>query len=116
MQISFDGIGSQIVTAKCTSNLKKGDLCYFYTDRTVAPATASSGFSGKVVEVYSDRTASVQIHGYIEVPYADSTPLSTLDLQNYVCANATSIRRDQNGRPYLVVHQDIQNHIVGILL
>ena len=116
MKISFDGIGSQIVTAKRTSALKKGDLCYFAADNTVAPATASSGFSGKVVDVYDDNTASVQIHGYIEVTYTDATPLTVLDMQKYVCNNASSIKRDNGGREYLVVHQDTRNHIVGIML
>ncbi len=116
MNISFDGIGSQIVTVKRTASLKKGDLCYFTSDKTVAPATASSGFSGKVVDIYDDNTASVQIHGYIEVPYTDTTPLGTLDLQHYVCNNAASIKRDASGRAYLVVHQDTRNHLVGIML
>ena len=116
MNISFQGIGARIVTVKASGNLKKGDLCYFYVNKTVAPCASGAGFSGKVIEVYDDGSASVQIGGFIEVPYTDATPMSTLDLQSLVCTDAGSVHRDAGGRKYLVVSQDTKNKMLGIML
>ena len=116
MSISFEGIGREIVTVKFVEGLKEGNLCRFSSDKTVVPASANSKFSGKVLKIYDDGTASVQIKGYIEVPYTDSTALSTLDTQNYVCTDATSIHRSDDGRGYLVVSQNTAKKTVGIIL
>ena len=116
MNISFEGIGREIVTVYTRGPLKEGDLCYFYSDKTVVRASENDTFSGKVIRVYEDATASVQIKGYIEVPYTDATTPSTLDMQKYVCTNESAIHRSDEGRGYLVVSQNTEKKTVGIIL
>ena len=116
MKISFEGIGREVVTAKVSGQLSKGNLCWFVSDKTVAPPSSGGKFSGKVLEIFADGTASVQVRGYIEVPYTDTTPLGTLDRQRFVCSNAGAIHRDNSGTEYLVISQNQNKKIVGILL
>lgn len=116
MKVSFQGIGRQIITTKAASSIRKGDLCYFNASMTVAPASGGRAFSGKVLQVYADGTASVQIHGYIEVQYQSTAPITGTDLQSISCETATSVKADANGRKYLVVSLDTTKKTVGILL
>lgn len=114
--ISFYGIGREIITTKFSGALHKGDLCVFSTSDTVAPASSGGSFSGKVIDVYSDGTASVQIRGYIETKYQDSAALNAFDSVGLLCNNAGSVKKDNNGRKYLVVHYVPATQTVGIIL
>ena len=116
MNISFEGIGCEVITVKKTSTLKKGDLGYFKSDKTVAPATSSSGFDCKVVAVYEDGTASVQVRGYIEAAYASATPISGVGYQGIACASETVVAPNSSARKYLIISNDTVKHTVGILL
>ena len=116
MSISFEGIGSEVITVKKNGSLKKGDLCYFSGNQQVSPATANSGFQGKVLEVYDDGTASVQIRGYMEMNYASGAPFTGYGYQGISCTNATTVHNDNQGRQYLVVGINTVKKTVGIML
>lgn len=116
MSISFEGIGSEVITVKKNVALKKGDLCCFSGNLTVSPATSGSAFQGKVLEIYDDGTASVQIHGYMELHYASNAAFTGYGYQGISCTSATIIHNDNAGRQYLVVSIDTSKKTVGIML
>lgn len=116
MNISYQGIGCETVTAKKTSSVKPGDLCYFSADNTVAPANSASGFHGKVLSIYDDNTACVQIRGYIEAAYASTAVINGVGMKGLSCTNATTICSDNSARQYLVVHNDTAKRVLGIML
>lgn len=114
--ISFQGIGREVVTVNFAGALHRGDLCYFLQDKCVAAATSTSGFAGKVIDVFEDGTASVQIRGYVEAGYSTAAAISGVGYKKLACRDATNVQQDDDGREYLVVSNNENKRVIGIML
>ena len=78
-------------------------------------SNASDGDKAIGIALFSSNgIASVQMKGYIELPYTGTTP--TLGFNSFLADGTGGIKSDPSGIPYLVVNLDTTNGIVGLYL
>ena len=102
MNISYEGIGHMSVTFPA-NGCEAGQVCKMGSDGCVTACLAGEAFCG-VAESVSGSQAGVQIHGFAEISYTGTAPVT-----GYVNLSADGnggIKADSAGKGYLVVKVD----------
>ncbi len=113
MSISFKGFNEQVLTFKTEAELAAGTLVTMSDNGTVAACANGDKIIG-VVLCCRDNLASVQVGGYINVPYSGTAP--KVGYCGISAASATEIKSDTSGRELAVFDTDTAASTAGILL
>lgn len=111
--ISFTGFNENMVTFKCADTIKVGDLVKVTANATVGVCAAGNSFCG-IVRSVRNGCASVQVSGYITLPYTGTTApalgITTL------AADGTGGVKSAAGRTVNVVEIDSNAETCGFIL
>lgn len=114
MSIKFNGLMNEVVTFKTATAITNGYPVKVSANDTVAAASNGNVFCGVAVN-RSGGLQSVQLKGYVELPYTSTAP--TVGYSLLVANGSGGVKVDAtNGRAYLVVKVDTANGKVGIIL
>ncbi len=110
MNVSFDGYLADSLTFEAADDVAVG-LPVAVSDNGKV-AKAADVFCG-VCTALKNGFAAVQLHGYVRLPYTGSM---TVGYKLLVADNGNIKVDADNGREYLVIDVDADNHTVGIIL
>lgn len=114
MSLSAQGFNAQNITLKTAGNISAGYPVQLSSSYTVTSASVDSQFCGVVAKVKDD-LASVQVTGFVTLPYTDTAP--TVGYCNLVSNGNGGVKVDNtNGKSYLTLTVDKINKTVGIIL
>ena len=113
MNVSFSGFNEKSATFICSEGVTAGKVVKVTENGTVSACASGDAFCGVVTDVRSD-CATVQLTGYIRMPYSGSAPslgytALTADGNGAVTANA-------DGKTYLVTDIDTTDSTIGFML
>lgn len=114
MNISFEGIGQNVVTFMCEDDVKGGCAVKVSSDKTAAKCEDGDIFAGIACCDAEGGAAAVVIGGYVTVPYTGAAPA-----YGYVtvAADATGgVKTADNGRNVIVCEIDTANSLVGMFI
>lgn len=115
MNVSFLGYEESIATFEADSAVKTGNLVKISGNGRVSACASKDEFCGVAVDVRNGY-ASVQLKGYVEVPYTGSA-VPSLGYSTLSAGSATQVTSvTSGGRSLLVVNKDETNTKVGIIL
>ncbi|MGN0537655.1 MAG: hypothetical protein ACI4M3_06730 [Acutalibacteraceae bacterium] len=112
MKVKFDGYGEKLLTFECTESVKAGDLVKIVGSETVGVCSSGDKFIG-VCKTVRDGFASVQLSGYIELPYSDSITVGNAVL---TADGSGGVKISESGTSYWVIAVDTVNKTAGILM
>jgi len=114
MSVKFNGLLETAATFSAASQITKGTPVSVSSNGTVAAAATSTAFCG-VANHYAKGLQSVQIRGFVEVPYTATAPTVGY---SFLAANGSGgVKVDAtNGRAYLVLTVNTTAHTVGFIL
>lgn len=114
MSISFKGFNEQVLTFNTTAELDAGTLVKMNGSGTVAPCASGDKIMG-VVLACRNNIASVQVGGYISLPYSGTAP--TPGYCGICATDSTKIKTDNSaGKLLAVLETDTAASVAGILL
>ena len=114
MSISFKGFNEQVLTFNTSAQLAAGTLVKMNGSATVAPCSSGDKIIGVVLSC-RDNLASVQVGGYISLPYSGTAPAP--GYCGICAADSTKIKTDNSaGKLLSVVESDTTAGTAGILL
>lgn len=114
MSISFKGFNEQVLTFNTSAELDAGTLVKMNGSGTVAPCASGDKIMG-VVLACRNNIASVQVGGYISLPYSGTAP--TPGYCGICAADSTKIKTDNSaGKLLAVLETDTTASVAGILL
>ena len=99
MNISYEGIGAQVVTFPM-GTCKAGQVCKIGTTGSVDKCSVGDKFCGVMLAGEADM-AAVQVEGFIRIGYAGSKP--SCGYVNLAADGSGKVIVDSDGREYLVV-------------
>lgn len=113
MNVSFEGIGEQVVSFKASGSLKAGQLCAVKANATVSPCADGDKFAG--VCIASDGGfAEVKCAGYVELGYSGAAP--AFGYTKLAAAGDRYVKASADGRECLVVKIDEPRSVVGLFI
>jgi len=114
MAVSFNGYNETLVTFQAGTGTKKGIPVKLNADREVAACAANNLFCGKCVAV-SGGYASVQLTGYVKLPYTGTAPAVGYTM---LAADGSGAVKTvaSGGRTHLVIDVDTAANLVGLIL
>ena len=116
MSISFGGIGEMAVTFEATSDVQAGCPVKMSDNGKVTSCDEEDQLIGVAVYVSKDHFATVQVKGYVSLPYSGETAPSvgfgqlSADGEGGVASDST------NGREYLIIDVDTTAETVGFYM
>ena len=113
MSVSFGGIGELAATFLTHGTVNAGDAGKMYSDGTVAACEADDEFCGVAINVSDDGHATVQLGGYIVMPYTGTAP--SLGYEKLLAASG-GVAADEDGREYLVAEVNETAATVGFFM
>ena len=112
--VSYKGFGEQFLTFKNTK-VQKGDLVSIKTDGVAEKANNSAKFIGVCVDDSHEGYITVQVSGYVELPYTGTMPN-----MNYsaLTSNGSGGVKFENGGDVIfkVLKIDSANNTAGFIL
>lgn len=112
--VSYKGFGEKFLTFRNTK-VKKGDLVAIKIDGVAEKANNSAKFIGLCVDDSNEGYITVQMSGYVELPYTGTMP----DM-NYsaLVANGNGGVKFENGGSIIfkVIKIDTVNNTIGFIL
>ena len=116
MSVSFNGMGSMVVTFRASA-ISEGGVAAMMGNDQVGNASGGVAPVGIVLGKRNDH-AAVQIQGYVQVPYSGATAPS-LGWNQLVADGTGGLRvatTGESGRSCLVVNRDTENKTMGLFL
>ena len=114
MNISFDGIGQNVVTFLAEEGLSEGQVCKVTASGTVGACSAGERFCGVVHHLEDDGAAAVILAGFVTVPYTGSAPAVGYD--KLAAGDGGAAAANDAGGEYLVADVDTENLTVTLML
>ena len=114
MNISFDGIGQNVVTFRAAEGLEAGEVCKVTASGTVGACSAGERFCGVVDHLEGDGAAAVILAGFVTVPYTGSAPAVGYD--KLAAGDGGAAAANDAGGEYLVADVDTENLTVTLML
>ncbi len=112
--VSFKGFDEGFLTFR-NIEVRKGDPVAIKLDGVAERANNNTEFVGFCTDVPADGYVTVQVKGYIEVPYTGTKPepgYATLTSNG-----AGGVKLETGGRMiFKVLKVDTENHIIGFIL
>ncbi len=112
MKVKFDGYNEQLLTFECTSNVVVGAPVKMVGFETVTVCSEGDEFIG-ICRGVRDGFASIQVAGYVEVPYTGSITFGNLIL---AADGSGGVKIADTGTSYWAVTADTTKKTVGILV
>jgi len=113
MNVSFSGFNEKSTTFICAENVEAGKVVKVSENGTVSLCANGDGFCGVATDVRGD-CATVQLVGYIRMPYSDSAP--SLGYTGLVADGNGGVTASENGKTYLVTDIDQTDNTIGFML
>ena len=113
MNVSFSGFNEKSTTFISAANVTVGSVVKITENGTVANCANGDIFCGVATDVRSD-CATVQLTGYIRLPYSGSAP--SLGYTALVADGNGAVAVGENGKTYLVTDIDKTDSTVGFML
>lgn len=113
MNVSFSGFNEKSTTFNCTQDVVAGKAVKVTENGTVSLCTSGDAFCGVVTDVRGD-CATVQLTGYIRMPYSGATP--TLGYTALVADGNGAVTVSEGGKTYLVTDIDTTDSTIGFML
>lgn len=113
MNISFSGFNENSVTFIRSQDVTAGKAVKVTDNGTVSVCENGDIFCGVATDVRND-CATVQLTGYVRLPYSGSAP--SLGYTALTSDGNGAVTADENGRTYLVTDIDTTNTTVGFML
>ena len=114
MNISFDGIGQNVVTFRAAEGLEAGEVCKVTANGTVGACAAGERFCGVVDHLEDDGAAAVVLAGFVTAPYTGTAPVVGYD--KLAADGDGAVAANDAGGEYLVADVDTENLTVTLLL
>lgn len=115
---SVQGIGEVVVTAMCTSELTTGALVRYWINHEVTEAVNGQTFHGIALQNRKGLATSVQIGGFVTVPYTGDAP--SLGYERLVSNGDGVVKIDTaentNNPLRLVVEVDTSEQLVTFMM
>jgi len=114
MNISFEGIGQNVVTFMCEDDAVGGCTVKVSSDKTAAKCADGDIFTGVACHNAENGAAAVVINGYVTVPYTGAAPA-----YGYVTVAADAnggVKAASVGRNVIVCEVDTANALVGMFI
>lgn len=113
MAISYDSIGQECVTARCSSSVPAGYPCKFTTSNTVSACSDANAFHG-IAMAQNGNLVTLAVRGFVTLPYSGSAP--TVGYCPLAAASAGKVKKLEGAKEHLVVCVDISKSTVTFLL
>ena len=113
MSVSFDGIGQVCATFLTDQMLEEGKVAKVSASGKAAACSADEAFCG-VVLAASQEACSVQVGGFVTVPYTGTAP--TPGFAGLAADGSGGVKVKSDGRSYLVAAVDTAAQTAAILL
>ena len=109
----YKGFNENVSTFKSSGDVPAGAPVIVCDNHTVCAAPADTAFHGVAV-AGRNGAVSVQLTGYVELPYSDATP--GVGYNSLVSDGNGGIKLGSNGTKALIISVDTTNAIVGAIL
>lgn len=120
MSISFGGVGELCVTFKADNNVVKGLPVKMSANDTVTACSANDRIMGVAIDVADDGYCTVQIAGYVTLPYSSTAPSVGYAKLAANGSGGVLVPTASNGitpgGEYLVINVDSANTTVGLII
>ena len=113
MTVSFNGFNEKAVTFLCGDGVEAGGTVVVSDNGTVSAAEEGDILCGVVSAVDGD-CASVQLTGYVRLPYSSTAPEAGYNTLS--CDGNGGVCVDEDGKSYLVIDVDTTDTTVGFIL
>lgn len=113
MNVSFSGFNEKSTTFICAQDVTIGSVVKVTENGTVSPCVSGDVFCGVVTDVRSD-CATVQLTGYIRMPYSGAAP--SLGYTALAADGNGAVSSNENGKIYLITDIDTTDNTVGFML
>lgn len=113
MNVSFSGFNEKSTTFICSEDVTAGSVVKVTENGTVSVCSNGDAFCGVVTDVRSD-CATVQLTGYIRMPYSGTAP--ALGYTAIAADGNGAVTANEGGRTYLVTDLDTTDNTVGFML
>ena len=113
MNVSFSGFNEKSTTFICSQDVEAGKVVKVTENGTVSSCENGDDFCGVVTDVRGD-CATVQLTGYIRMPYSGSAP--ALGYTGLAADGNGGIVASENGKVYLVTDLDKTDNTIGFML
>lgn len=113
MNVSFSGFNEKSTTFICSQDVEAGKVVKVTENGTVSLCANGDGFCGVATDVRGD-CATVQLVGYIRMPYSGSAP--ALGYTGLVADGNGGITGGDDGKTYLVTDIDKTDNTIGFML
>lgn len=112
--VSYKGFGEKFLTLKNTK-VKKGDLVAIKNDGVAEKANNSAKFVGLCVDDSHEGYITVQMSGYVELPYTGTMP--DINYSAFTSNGNGGVKYENGGNIiFKVLKLDTEKNIVGFIL
>ena len=113
MNVSFSGFNEKSTTFICAQDVVAGKVVKVTENGTVSICSNGDAFCGVVTDVRGD-CATVQLTGYIRMPYSGTAP--SLGYTALAADGNGAVKAGEDGRTYLVTDIDTTDSTIGFML